>query len=93
MSGIKKIFKHAINNIALIFLSLIIIFIMGEMTLRSYHYYKYRISILNDANHGLLSKDDKLGWKMSKNLKYNVKDKDALNNIREQYIQTKRRIS
>lgn len=88
MSRIKKIFKNAINNIAVIFLSLILIFFIGEMTLRSYHYYKYKISILNDANHGLLSKDDKLGWQMSKNLKYKVKEKDALNNVYNVNIET-----
>jgi len=82
MSRVIKLFKNAVNNIVIIFLSLTLIFIIGEMTLRLYHYYKYRISILNDANHGLLSKDDKLGWKMSNNLK--VKVKDQLNNA--QYI-------
>jgi len=88
MSKILKIAKNGLINLSVVLLFLILIVFMGEVLLRVYHYYNYKINILNDANHGLLSKDDKKGWKMSENLLYKNKEKDALNNIHNANIET-----
>lgn len=88
ISGIKNMIKNILTNLVVIFLSIIFVFSIAEISLRAYHYYKFRISIFNDANHGLFTKDDRLGWKMSSNLSYKTKEKDALNNKYDIQVET-----
>jgi len=80
--------RNIIINLTVVLLSLILVLILGEMTLRVYHYYKFGINILNDVNHGLFTKDNKLGWKMSKNLSYETTVKDALKNVYKIHVKT-----
>jgi hypothetical protein len=80
--------KNAVINLLTILLSLILLLLIGELSLRLFYYYKYNINILNNANQGLMSKDKEKGWKMSENLSYEIKEKDALNNIYHVHIKT-----
>ncbi len=88
MSRINKILKNTITNLSITLLSLIILFFLGETSLRLYYYNKYNINILNGANQGLFVKDDKKGWKMARNLRYDIKEKDALNNRYDVHVET-----
>lgn len=90
MAWIKNSRKIILTNLSVIFLSLLLIFCLAEISLRAYHYYKYKIPFFNDANHGLFTKDDKLGWKISNNLSYDTKERDALNNIYDLHVETNR---
>jgi hypothetical protein len=69
-------------------LLLIIIFFIGEVSLRYYYYYKYNINIFNGANESFIDKDDKRGWKIAKNLKYDIKAKDSTKNIYDVHVET-----
>jgi hypothetical protein len=73
--------KNTIINISITLFTLLITIFIGESIFRLYYYYYYNISIFNDAQHGLVVKDDIKGWRLGENLKYNTKLKDAFNNI------------
>jgi hypothetical protein len=70
--------KNALQALATLSLSLLLAVGIAEISLRLYHFHKYGIGLLNDANHGLNSKDAKLGWRTSPNIHYRVSLKDAL---------------
>lgn len=78
MKTFHKMCKNVLQALATISLSLLLVFGIAEISLRLYHFHKYGIGLLNDANHGLISKDAKLGWKMLPNMHYRVSLKDAL---------------
>lgn len=80
MSMTGTLCKNALQALATLCLSMLLAFGIAEISLRLYHFHKYDIGLLNDANHGLISKDAKLGWRMSPNIHYRVSLKDALKN-------------
>ena len=86
----KPVFSPAAKAAAAL-ASLLFTLCAGETALRLYHRHAYGIGIRNDANHGLLSKDAALGWKMSPGLDYTVRTRDALNNASTVEVRTDQR--
>jgi len=83
--------KKLINIITILSINLLLLIILiffGELSLRLYYYYRYNINIFNGANQGFIEKDDKRGWKIASNLKYNVKLKDATKNKYDVHVET-----
>jgi hypothetical protein len=71
--------RKTLLTLAAALLSLLLVIAGAEAVLRYYQYSKYGIELLSDANHGIISKDDRLGWKTSPNLHYRSRERDALN--------------
>lgn len=78
MSRSSRLLKRAAASLATLALSLLAAVGVAELALRLHQYRTYGISLLNDAGHGLYSRDDTLGWKMSPNLRYTTELRDAL---------------
>ena len=81
----------AASKVAAVLASLLFALCVGEVALRIYHHRTYGIDFLSDANHGLLSKDATLGWKMSPNLSYATRARDALNKTYAVEVRTDQR--
>jgi hypothetical protein len=88
MAQIRIKLKKFVANLLIIFSTIVFIFICGEISLRFYHYHKYGINILNGANHVLTVKDDRLGWKLAKNLSFDIKAQDGLGNPYNVHFET-----
>lgn len=88
MSMTGTLFKNTLLALASLSLSLLLVFAIAEISLRLYHFHKYGISLLNDANHGLVSNDTKLGWRTSPNIYYRVSLKDALKKTYKVHVAT-----
>ena len=79
-SMMGKLVQNLLLSLVVLLLSLLLVCVAAEITLRLYQHHKYGIGLLNDANHGLISKDSRLGWKMSPNVHYRVRLVDAMQN-------------
>jgi hypothetical protein len=88
MTQAKNKLKNIVINLLVLIVSVVIIFIFGEIVLRFYYYHEYRINILNGANQGLTIKDGELGWKIAKDLSYERNAKDALGKVYNIHVET-----
>lgn len=80
MSQIKIKLNKLVLNLLVVILTMVFIFMCGEISIRLYHYHKYGTNILNGANQVLAIKDNRLGWKLANNLSCDIKAKDGLDN-------------
>jgi len=76
----EKLIQNLLLSLTVLVLSLLLVCGAAEIALRLYQNHKYGIGLLNDANHGLLSRDSRLGWRMSPNVHYRVRLQDASQN-------------
>jgi len=88
MSGGSTTLRNAAFAVAAVCLSLALGLAVAELSLRVYHLQKYGIGLLNDANHGLITSDARLGWKMSPDLRYRITARDALDRACEISVAT-----
>lgn len=80
MSTTGKLIQNLLLSLLALLLALLLVCVAAEIALRLYQHHKYGIGLLNDANHGLISKDSKLGWKMSPHVHYRIRLEDASKN-------------